>query len=337
MTTVVTGAAGHVGGNLVRELLARGREVRAVVREDTRAVDGLDVEVVRTDVCDQDGLRAAFVGADVVYNLAAFVTISGSFGGEADRTNVDGPRNVARACLEAGVRRLVHFSSIHAFDTRPEDGVIDETRGLAVPGRGVPAYNRTKAAGQREVLAAVEEGLDAIVIHPTAVLGPHDYKPSRMGEVILMLCRREMPALVAGGFDWVDVRDVVCGAVAAEERAAGKSSYLLSGRWTTFEELAGIVREASGVPVPRIVAPMWLARAGAPFVTGVCRLTGRRPLYTGESLHALRNHRFISCAKAARELGYAPRPLEETIADTVRWFRDCGMFGSSPACAARRT
>jgi dihydroflavonol-4-reductase len=131
MTVVVTGAAGHIGGNLVRMLLADGRKVRAMLREDERAVAGLDVERVRGDLFEPETLRRAFDGADVVYHLAARITIVGALGGLVERTNVEGPRNVARACRDAGVRRLVHFSSIHAFVQPPVGEPLDETRPLA--------------------------------------------------------------------------------------------------------------------------------------------------------------------------------------------------------------
>jgi dihydroflavonol-4-reductase len=325
MTAVVTGAAGHVGANLVRTLLADGVAVRAMVRGDTRAIDGLPVEIVRGDVLDPATLRAAFEGAEVVFHLASVITVAGDPRGVVRRTNVEGAGNVAAACRAAGVRRLVHFSSIHAFDARPRDGVIDESRDRTDETSDQPVYDRTKAAGEREILAAVERGLDAVIVNPTAVLGPFDYKPSRMGRVLRRLANGRMPALVGGGFDWVDARDVCAGALAAAERGRTGERYLLSGRWTTFTELAQVVSACSGTPLPRFTSPMWLARLGAPFVGAFSKPTGAEPLYTSESLHALRNHRHISGARARAELGYAPRPLEQTIADTLAWFA-----GSAP-------
>jgi dihydroflavonol-4-reductase len=320
---VVTGAAGHVGGNLVRALLAEGRRVRVVVRDDTRAIEGLDVERVRGDVLDIGSLKAAFDGAEVVYHLAVIISITGDQGGRVRRTNVEGPRNVAAACLDRKVRRLVHFSSIHAYSPVPYDSPVDETRPFVE--EGAPAYDRSKALGQGQILEAVAKGLDAVIVNPTAVIGPHDYKPSRMGAVQAMLYRRKMPALVAGGFDWVDVRDVVAGALAAEKRGRTGQNYLLSGRWATFAELAAMVHAASGVKVPSMVTPMWLAYVGAPFVQAFSRVTGSMPLYTIEALHALRCYHEVSHAKASAELGYAPRPLEQTVADTWQWWKERGL------------
>jgi len=322
MIVAVTGAGGHLGANLVRVLLDSERRVRAVVRRDTRSVDGLPVEIVRGDVLEPAGLRDALAGAEVVFHLASVITVAGDPRGIVRRTNVEGARNVAEACLAAGVRRLVHFSSIHAFAAKPRDGLIDESRPLVAENSRAPVYDRTKAAGEREILAAVDKGLDAVIVNPTGVLGPFDFKPSRMGRAIRMLAEGRMPALVAGGFDWVDARDVAAGAIAAAERGRTGERYLLGGHWTSFADLARIVSARSETPASRLVAPMWLARIGAPFVGALSRLRKVEPLYTGEALHALRNHRHVSSARARAELGYDARPLEQTIADTLDWFSE---------------
>jgi len=315
MTVLVTGAGGHIGGNLVRALLAGGRKVRVLVRNDTRPLEGLDVERVTGDVLKPETLTPAFDGIEVAYHLAAIITIEGDPDGRVWKTNVEGPRNVAAACRAAKVRRLVHFSSIHAFHQIPLLETLDETRPLS-DGDAEMAYDRTKANGQKEILAAVRQGLDAVVVHPTAVLGPIDFKPSAMGQVLLDLYHRRLPALVDGGFDWVDVRDVVAGAILAEQHGRTGQSYLLSGEWRSVKELAELAREVAGVRPPRFTAPMWLARVGAPFLTGWSRLARTRPLYTADSLRALRSNRKISCERAQRELGYKARPLRETVADS---------------------
>lgn len=321
MTVVVTGASGHVGANLTRALLEAKRSVRVTVREDTRGVDGLDVQRVKADVRDPASLLEAFAGADVVYHLAAMITIDGDRNGEVQRVNVEGARNVAQACLQCGVKRLVHFSSIHALSHLPTEQAINEERPLAV-GQKLPTYDRSKSEGEQEIMAAVAGGLDAVIINPTAILGPHDYKPSALGQVLLDLCRKKMFGLVEGGFDWVDVRDVVQTAIVAETRGRTGERYLLSGKWRSVKELAGVVEEVSGVPAPRFVTPMWLARMSAPAAVAFNRIRGKAPLFTGESLRALRCHRLISHEKATRELGYTPRPLKETIEATLEWFRE---------------
>ena len=318
MTVLVTGASGHVGANLVRALLEDGRAVRVLVRDDTRGVDGLDVERVRGDVLEPDTLRAAVDGVEVMYHCAARISIVGDPDGMVMRTNVEGPRNVVRACLDAGVRRLVHFSSIHAFSQAPLDEPLDETRPHV--GEKAYAYDRSKAAGSREVLAGVKQGLDAVIVHPTAVLGPNDYKGSRMGQVLLDLYHDRLPSLIEGGFDWVDVRDLVATAIAAEQRGRSGEAYLASGHYASVAELAALVSEFSGKRPPRFVCPQWLAHVGLPFAALASKITGSEPLFTREALGALRANTQIVCDKAAKELGHVPRPLRETVADTLEWF-----------------
>jgi dihydroflavonol-4-reductase len=325
MTVLVTGASGHVGANLVRDLLARGERVRALVHRDDRALTGLPVEAVRGDVRDPACLRPAMAGAEVVYHLAAVISIDGDRGGLVPAVNVEGVRNVAEAALAAGVRRMVHVSSIHAFMQEPLDQPLDEQRApVAVP--HYPAYDRSKAAGEAALRTVIARGLDAVIINPTGIIGPHDFAPSRMGRWFLAIAARRLPALVDGGFDWVDVRDVSAAAIAAAAHGRRGANYLIAGHWLSLRELAQLGAEVTGVREPLFDSPMWLARVGAPFAVAYGRLTGREPLFTSEALHALRANRQIVRERALLELGHAPRPLHQTVADLHRWFAAAGML-----------
>jgi len=326
--TVVTGASGHLGANLVRALLAETRPVRALLHKNCQALQGLDVEMVEGDICDLESLYKAFDGADVVYHLAARISISMHGWPMLESVNVAGTRNVVEACLHTGVHRLVHFSSIHALIQQPMYVPVDEDRPLA-ESRYHPPYDRSKAAGEKEVLGGIERGLDAIIINPTAVIGPYDYEPSYLGEAIITLANGKMPALVDGGFDWVDARDVVAGAMHAEKQAPTGAKYLLSGHWASMCDLAAIVEEISGIPAPRLVCPLWLASIGTPFATVYASITGTRPLYTKASLAALHSNRNMSHQKATRDLGYKPRPLRNTVCDTLDWFQGNGCLNRS--------
>jgi dihydroflavonol-4-reductase len=321
MKVAVTGATGHVGANLVRALVERGgHQIRALVHDDDSPLAGLPVEKLRADVRDLGALRQAFEGVERVFHLAARISIAPGDGALVEAINVGGTRNVVEACLGAGVKRLIHFSSIHALSPEPRSAVVDENRPLA-EGSWLP-YDRSKAAAELEIRKGVERGLDAVTVNPTAVLGPHDYRPSQLGSVLLDLYRRRLPGLVDGGFDWVDVRDVVAGALAAADHGNRGERYLLGGARRSIAELASAVEKVTGSKAPRFVSPMWLARASAPFATGWARLTGRPARLTAESLHALRNHQQVSHEKAGRELGYRPRPLEDTVAATFDWFKE---------------
>jgi dihydroflavonol-4-reductase len=327
---VVTGASGHIGANLVRELLARGETVRTVQRDDNpESLVGLDVERVKADVRDFDSMRKAFEGADILYHLAALISIVGPMGGLVREINVEGAANVARAALETKVRRMVHFCSVHAFDQEPLDEPLDETRARVKQGGPAPAYDQSKAAGEAEVRKVVEKGLDAVIVHPSGTIGPWDFAPSRMGQVFLDLFERRLPALVPGGFNWVDARDVVAGAIAAAERGRTDESYLLSGHWKSVAEIATISESFTGSKPPAVTAPMWLARIGAPFLEGFAKVTDREPLYTAESLTALRANRNYDLSKSARELGYRPRPTEESVRDCYTWFAEHGRLPAS--------
>lgn len=326
MRVAVTGATGHIGANLVRQLLADGCQVRALVRDDVRALAGLDVEHTVGDVFDADALASAFAGSDVVFHLAALISITGAQGGRVHAVNVLGTRNVVRACLEAGVRRLVHFSSIHAFRQFPHEEVLDERRAPSDSGPA-PAYDHSKACGEREVMAGAAAGLEAVILNPTAVIGPYDFKPSHMGRVLLALARRRLPALVAGAFDWVDARDVCRAAITAARAGRTGERYLLSGTYLSVRGLAALVGEVTGTRAPRMTAPQWLARPGAPLAAAWSRVARTRPLFTPDSLAALRTcNPHISHAKASVELAFTPRPLRDTVADTLDWFVAAGRL-----------
>ncbi len=321
MKVVVTGASGHVGAALVRALLARGEQVRVVAHPETNmpaSLAGLDVDSVVGDVCYLPSLRSAFSGCEIVFHLAGLISIDGDRDGKVRRVNVDGAGNAASAALASGVRRFVHMSSVHAFDHHPVDAPLDESR--ARPGAAHPAYDRSKAEGEVAVRAVVAQGLDAVIVNPSGIIGPLDFAPSRMGQVLLYLAQRKLPGLSGGGFDWVDVRDVASGVMAAAERGRTGQNYLLSGHYATVADVARMAAEITGVPAPRLVAPAVIEDVAAVVSTAWSRLRGQRPHLTREALHALRGSRNINGARAAAELGHAPRPTKETIADAYAWF-----------------
>jgi len=192
-------------------------------------------------------------------------------------------------------------------------------------GRG--AYDVSKAAAERIVLSASTRGLDATILNPTAVLGPFDFQPSPMGQVLRSLARGRAPALVSGAFcDFVDARDVAAAALAAERRGRTSARYLLSGTRLSLVELAKTWAAATGRPAPRITVPMGVARLAAPFAALYARLRRRRALLSGESLRILRTQPPVCHDKASAELGYAPRPIRETLRDTCEWMKEQGWL-----------
>jgi dihydroflavonol-4-reductase len=302
----------------VRALLADGRNVRALIHTTVGGVEGLPIEIARADVLDRGSLEAGFAGADTVFHLAAKISAGWEPAALIRQVNIEGAGNVAEACRAAGVRRLVHFSSIEAFAPLPAGGTVNEACALAGPGGpSWSVYGLAKAEGERAVRAAIADGLDAVVLYPTAIIGPHDFRLSPMGEVLRSLARGRLPALVAGAnFDFVDVRDVVAAALVAELRGQRGEGYLVSGTRLSLIELARLWARATGRPAPRWAAPMWSARLAACFAPSIARLRGRRPLFTPESLRVLRNKFVVDRQKAERVLDYRPRPIEETLRDT---------------------
>jgi dihydroflavonol-4-reductase len=314
-----------VGAALSRLLLAAGETVRLLIHQDARALDGLKAERVQADLRDPDSLCRAFQGVEIVFHLAASIALDRRNAESMRRVNIDGTRNVIRACRDCSVRRLVHFSSIEALADLGSRKATDESNPLAGAAE-TTIYGWTKAESERLVLQAMQDGLDAVILSPTAIVGPYDYKPSHLGRSLLDLYHNRLPALIRGGFNWVDVRDVAEAALAAGHRARSGERYILSGTWKSLAQMAALVGEITSHDGYRPILPGWAAKAAAWIVGGLPGLSARYPGFTPEALIAIGKHREISCAKAERELNYAPRPLEETLRDTFQWFEGQGLL-----------
>jgi dihydroflavonol-4-reductase len=323
---VITGVSGLVGGNLARALLAQGRKVRGLIHRDRRTLQGLEMELAQADVRDPASLLSALKGAEVVYHLAASISLEMDSWAEVEAINVQGTRNVVDACLQSGVKRLIHFSSIHALQQEPLEIPLDEKRPRVSPSNNLPPYDLSKAAGEEEVHKGIRRGLEAVILNPTAIVGPYDYSPSYFGRAIIALVKGRIPALVAGGFDWVDVRDVVQAALRAEQVAQSGTSYIVSGHWHSVRQVADMVAEVTGTRAPWLSVPIGLAYQVAPAMAMLARFNRSQPFYTRVSLRALHSNRQISHAQATRDLDYNPRPFRETLADTLEWFASNGYL-----------
>lgn len=315
----ITGATGHLGNVLVRELRARGEAVRAVLApgDDPSPLEGLGASVVEADVRQADELRAAFDGVARVFHLAGIVSITSGQEQALQAVNVGGTRNVIEACRAAGVGRLVYTSSVHAL-TEPSGGVLDETAGFD-PELATGAYGKSKAAASRDVQRAGQDGaLDTVLVLPTGVVGPYDFRTSEVGQLLLDLEAGRVPFILEGGHDFVDVRDVALGTIAAAERGRRGEAYLLSGERLSVMDLARTVSAHTGCRVPRVF-PTPIARVVASAAPAWERLTGRRALLTSYAVHALLVPFTVSHEKASRELGFSPRPVTTSLADALAW------------------
>lgn len=325
---VVTGATGHVGNVLLRRLVDEGATgLRALVRpgRSLAALAGLDVEPVEGDVLDHDSLLRAFRGAEVVYHAAGIVSIQSGGYDRLRETNVGGTRNVLTACREAGVSRLVYTSSVHAFVKPPQGTGLTEAAAID-PGRVHGTYDRTKAEATRLVLAAAATGLDAVVVHPSGIVGPCDFRPSDTGAVIMACARGRLHAYVNGAYDFVDVRDVAQGLMAAAAKGRRGESYLLTGHEVSVTDFLHAVAQFTGTPAPRVRLPLGFTRAVSFLIPAYYRIARERPLFTTYSLDVISSNCCMSHEKAERELGFSPRAFRDTIADTVHWFRERGML-----------
>lgn len=318
-SAAVTGASGHLGNVLVRQLLDRGVKVRAVVepRDEGISLSGLPVERVPGDVMDPLSLVRAFDGVDVVFHLAGIVSITVGQEPRLFEVNVRGTRNVVTACQDRKVRRLVHVGSVHALD-EPKHGLLDEKAGFD-PTRAHGAYAKSKAQACWEVQRAALDGeLDAVVVLPTGVIGPWDFRLSEMGQLLVSLSEGRVPLLMKGGYDWVDVRDVADGMIRAAERGRSGESYLLGGEWRSLTDVAKVVADISGMRVPPAM-PAWLGKVIAAPAPAWEFVSGRRALVTPYAVRTLTSPWRVTIAKAREELGYAPRATTVAIADTLTW------------------
>jgi dihydroflavonol-4-reductase len=318
---LVTGATGHIGNVLIRRLLAQGEEVRALVwrGEDTTPIKGLGVEQVEGDVLDPASLIPAMQGVDSVYHLAGIISIMPGRNPFVWQVNVEGTRNVLDAARRAQVRRLVYTSSIHAIARAPNGVEMDESLGFDAE-NPYGEYDRSKATASLEVQKASAEGLNAVIVCPTGVIGPYDFRGSEMGEVIRGAAEAHPMFYVEGAYDFVDVRDVADGMIAAEKHGRQGESYILSGQKLSVRYMLATVREVTGKAFSSVKIPFSLAEFAARYTPWYYRRTQNKPRFTPYSLEVLQSNSNISHKKAASELGYKPRPVYESIADSVRWF-----------------
>lgn len=325
MKIAVTGANGHVGYNLCKSLLDKGFQVRALAHKHTEPISKLDLTIIKGDLLDKTSLLDLLDGVDVVFHLAAQISITGDPSGSVYRNNADGTRNMLSAAKDRSVKRFIHFSSIHAFCQDPQEKPLDEERPLV--GSEAFAYDRSKAEGERAVMEAARNGMDAVVLSPTAIIGPADPEPGLTGQAVLQLINGKIPALVPGGYNWIDVRDVVSTAISAIDKARTGQKYLVAGKWHSLKELSAYVGKHSGRKTVQTVLPFWSAKLGLPFITSYSKITGSEPLYTRESLEIVaKGNRLIDNSKSKLELGLNPRSLDDTIRDLVDWFKQHNYF-----------
>jgi dihydroflavonol-4-reductase len=368
LTIALTGASGFIGRVLTPLLQAEGHTLRVLSRSGASAsgaatsgaatsgaatsgaatsgaatsgaatsgaaasgAAAADPRTVRGDLLDKESLDALVAGADVVIHLAAVISIADEDDKQTVAVNVTGTSSLLEAARRAGVRRFIHLSSVTAYEQAPYDDQMDESRGPAAATHH--NYEYSKTVSQALALDYNDKGLEVIVLAPTAVIGPFDYKPSLMGKAAIAMYKGRVPALFPGGVDFVDVRDVAGAIVSAITSGVPGSAYLLSGRWVSLQAFSMEVGRIAGdgrIAGPRKkvpVLPLWLIFGALPLVKLWARLTGGPPYYTRLAVYnLLYSNKHIDCTRAREALRFHPRPFEETLKDTIAWFRQNGML-----------
>ncbi len=318
---LLTGANGHLGANLLRRLLADGAAARVLLRPDSdnSSVDGLGVERVFGDLSDPASLVAATRGVANIYHCAAHVSTTSGDEQQIFADNVLGTRNLLRAALENGVGRVVVSGSLSAVGHRA-DRPTDENEPFNPFERHLP-YALTKAAVEHECLKAVADGLDLVIAISCAILGPFDFKPSRMGQVLIDYANGRLKAYIPGGFEFVSTRDIVEGHVLCMRQGRTGQRYIFSTEFMTFDALFELYGEITGRPKPlRLPPAMMMVAAEIGELVHRYILPGRRQLLTPAAVRLVRMGRRADSGKAQRELGYRPGSIADAVREAYEWF-----------------
>lgn len=326
-TALVTGATGFLGGHLVQTLLDYDYQVRVLFRSESSLapLTGLDIQPYQGDVSNADSLAQAMQGKlDLVFHVAASTTAWKPKFAEQTRINVDGTRNVVQAALRAGVRRLVHTSSVAVY------GLTDALISESSPHRGRDSwinYARTKALAEEEVQAGIRAGLDAVICNPTHIFGPGD--THNWARLIMLVDQQKLPGVPPGSGAFVDVREAAHAHLMAAERGVCGENYLLGGEETSFLDLVQRIGRQLGKPTPNKAIPALAMKAYAHLQDWLSRITRREPEVTPESVAFVCQHMHCDISKARRVLNLQVTPLDRLLSDTVKWLRHARLVASA--------
>jgi len=321
----VLGATGHIGNTLVRKLAEKKEKIRAIIPEgeDLAPLIDTETEMQYADLRDYDSLSKAIKGCTRIFHLAGIISIKSSEWQKLYEVNVLGTRNVVRASLENGIGRLVYTSSIHALKEPPRGTTIDEAKTFE-PQYG--DYAKSKALASIEVLEGVKKGLDAVIVCPTGVIGPYDFKISEMGTLILKYAKSKTVFYIDGAYDFIDVRDVADGHILAMEEGKKGEVYILSGEKVTVSEIFSILEEVTTQKKTKLKIPLSIARFASIFTPFASLITGEKPIFTDYSISVLQSNSDVSSKKARENLKFNSRPIRESIKDSYEWFKKEGYI-----------
>src|SRR5579859_2720336 len=331
MNCFVTGASGFIGSNLVRELLARGHRVKALLRPESglQALAGLEIERVTGDLSDRELLKRETAGCDWCFHTAASYHLWLRDYQPMYATNVEGTRNVIEAAGQAGCKRIIYTSTVGCIGlTRLVNGgaaAADENE--TVPETQLTNhYKRSKWQAEEVAAQLARKGLPVIIVNPSAPIGPHDVKPTPTGRIIVDFLNRKLPAYLDTGLNWIHVQDVAVGHVLAAEKGRLGERYILGhaqGNWTMRQTL-GALEEITGIPAPKTRIPYSVALAMAYVNETIASVSGVPPRAPLAGVRMAKDKMWFNPAKAIRELGLPQTPPQEAFADAVAWFRANG-------------
>jgi dihydroflavonol-4-reductase len=319
--TLVTGASGFLGWHVARLLGERGHKVRALLRPSSKLRE-LEVETVRGDLRDARSLDRAVEGCGLVFHVAADYRLWARNPDELYGSNVDGTRSLLDAARRAGVDRVVYTSTVGCIGI-PKDGLGDETVPVTLAEMAGP-YKRSKFLAEQVALEFAESGFPVVVVNPTAPIGDHDVKPTPTGKIVLDFLKGAMPAYIDTGLNLVDARDTAAAHLLAAEHGSPGERYILGAENLTLAQILEKLARLTGIRAPRVKLPYAVAYAAAVMTTGWARVTGRPPRAPLDAVRMAKKKMFVSHAKAARELGFSPGPVDAALGRAVEWFRANG-------------
>ena len=324
-TYLITGATGFLGRAVLQLLLAHSCRILALVMDKDPLAYTIpeNVTVFCGDLTDKDTLRSFFAaGGDnfCVLHCAGLISIASKPDEALYAVNVQGTQNIVDLCREFGASRLIYVSSVHAIPEKPAPETITEPDRFA-PDEILGDYGKSKSMATALVLEAAQSGLNASVVLPSGILGPGDLARGNMTRMLLAFCRGRRPLGVKGGYDFVDVRDVAVGVLACAERGKAGECYILSGHYTTIQDMFSLTASQLGRKAPKFCVSATLASCAAPVFEKIAQLRGERPFFTPYSIAVLRSNGHFSNAKAVGALGFHARPLKETLKSMILWFQ----------------
>ena len=323
---LITGSSGHVGSNLIRKLHEQNYTIRCIdFDSDHRAYEGYDVEIMKGDITDKDSLYPIFEDVDVVFHTAALINLDRRFRKAIEVVNIEGTRNVCDVALEQGVKKLIHFSSVDAFYRFPIDEPLLEDRKLIEDEKGMP-YDYSKAEGQRIVYDYCEKGLNASVIHPTSIVGPNDFKPGLPMQAFVDMANGKRKLMPNWGYNFIDVRDLCDAAISAVGNGKTGQNYIIGGEYHMYLYIGELIGKQLGKKVVYGALPEFVTYLPLPFEYIRALFTNKPRVLTLDAIHtAQTGNKIVPSTLVREELGHNPRPVEETIFDTIDFFQKRGL------------